>query len=360
MTERTRVERILVVDGEPRVRAVAARILREAGYRCDVARAAAQARRAIGEFAYDLMLCDVRLPDHSALDLIEGALASDGGMTVLVMTGMPDVALADEALVNGAYGYVVKPFTAADVLVGVHGALRHREHVTETTDQLRASREEMIHRLSIAVEARDPEVGPHVLAMSSLCSRIAHKLGLSPERCEQIRTAAAMHDVGKIAVPDRVLLKAGPLTSEERLDMERHAEIGYRILAGSRAELVQLAASIAWTHHEKFDGSGYPRGLTGEEIPLEGRIAAVADVFDALTRNRVYRPRLPIPQALAMLEEGRGTHFDPIVLDAFLADRSASGTIGHQASNGQPASNGQLATPGHQAGIGLQASNGHH
>ena len=128
-----------------------------------------------------------------------------------------------------------------------------------------------------------------------------------------------MHDVGKVGVPDHVLLKPGALTPDERTLMQRHAEIGYRILAGSRAELLRLAASIAWTHHERLDGAGYPRGLRGDAIPIEGRIAAVADVFDALTRDRVYRPRFSREEAMEMLDDGRGTQFDPDVLDALAA-----------------------------------------
>lgn len=178
----------------------------------------------------------------------------------------------------------------------------------------------MLQRLSIAVEARDPEVASHISDMSSHTYELARALGLSDRRCELIRTASALHDVGKIGVPDRVLLKPGPLTAEERTEMQRHTEIGYRILAGSEAELVQLSASIAFTHHEKWDGTGYPRGMSGPEIPLEGRIAAVADVFDALTRNRIYRPRLTQDEALEIMHAGRATHFDPEVLDVFLSE----------------------------------------
>ncbi len=128
-----------------------------------------------------------------------------------------------------------------------------------------------------------------------------------------------MHDIGKIAVPDHILLKAGPLTAEEREQMQTHAEIGRKILQGSESPLMQLAESIAWTHHEKFDGSGYPRGLSGEAIPEEGRIAAVADVFDALTRDRPYRKAMSMSAAAAVMAEGRGSHFDPRVLDSFMS-----------------------------------------
>ncbi len=155
--------------------------------------------------------------------------------------------------------------------------------------------------------------------MSEFCYAIARELELPPERCELLRAASPMHDVGKVGVPDHVLLKPGGLTPDERKLMEQHAEIGYRILAGSRAELLQLAATIAWTHHERLDGSGYPRGLSGGEIPLEGRIAAVADVFDALTRDRCYRRRFSRADALQMVADGRDRVFDPDTVDALAA-----------------------------------------
>jgi len=205
-------------------------------------------------------------------------------------------------------------------------ACRHRserDHAGSELEQvaleLRASQEETIQRLSIAIELRDVETAAHVTAMSALCRRIAERLGLPRDRCELIHRASPMHDVGKVGIADRVLLKAGPLTTEERSEMERHAELGYRILAGSTSQLLQTAATIALTHHERYEGGGYPQGLTGDEIPLEGRIAAVADVFDALTRDRVYRRALPREAAIQHLENGRGREFDPEILDAFEA-----------------------------------------
>ena len=138
------------------------------------------------------------------------------------------------------------------------------------------------------------------------------------DRASLVKMASPLHDVGKIGTPDQILLKPGRLEPSEFEIMKQHAEIGYRILAGSSSELLNLAATIAWTHHEKFDGTGYPRGLVGEQIPIEGRIAAVADVFDALTSARVYKPAMPNERSLNILREGRGKHFDPEVLDAFL------------------------------------------
>jgi putative two-component system response regulator len=149
---------------------------------------------------------------------------------------------------------------------------------------------------------------------------LAKRLGLDAERIEMIRLSSPMHDVGKIGISDQVLLKPGKLAPKEREAMERHARIGHDILAGSHVEMFDMAARIALTHHEKVDGSGYPNGLKGDEIPLEGRIVAVADVFDALTSDRVYRKAFDFEQAIEMMREGRGTHFDPRLLDVLLAD----------------------------------------
>jgi putative two-component system response regulator len=183
---------------------------------------------------------------------------------------------------------------------------------------LRESREDTIQRLAIAAEFRDVETARHVDRMSRYCELIARKLGEDYDRCELIRTASAMHDVGKIGIPDRILLKPGKLDPDELEIMQTHAELGYRILNGSRSELLQSAAAIALSHHEWWDGSGYPYGLAGEAIPLEGRIAAIADVFDALTSNRVYRKGFTLGEAVEMMAAERGTHFDPDLLDLFL------------------------------------------
>ena len=171
--------------------------------------------------------------------------------------------------------------------------------------------------LARAGRFRDEETAEHVERMSRTCELIAGQLGWPTPACSQLRTASALHDIGKIGIPDSVLLKPGPLTAAERAVIERHPQIGCEILAGSTDPVMQLAATIALTHHERIDGTGYPAGLQGAEIPLPGRIAAVADVFDALTRDRVYRPALPLGEALTILRSGRGAQFDPTVLNAF-------------------------------------------
>lgn len=185
-------------------------------------------------------------------------------------------------------------------------------------EELRSSRQETVERLARAIELHDAEAGRHVDRMARLASYLASQLGLDDEQIQLLRTAAAMHDVGKICVPTEILRKPGPLTPEERAEVERHAEIGHQILDGSESALLQMAARIALTHHEWFDGSGYPRRLEGEEIPVEGRIVAVADVFDALLSDRPYRPAMSVAEAVEIVRAGRGTQFDPEVVDALL------------------------------------------
>ncbi len=183
---------------------------------------------------------------------------------------------------------------------------------------LRASRQETVERLAKALEMHDGETGRHVNRMASIAALLGERIGLDRDRVMLLRAAAPMHDVGKVATPDSVLQKQGPLTPEEREVMEQHTTVGYEILADSESELLQLAATIALTHHEHWDGGGYPRGLVGDEIPIEGRITAVADVFDALLSDRCYRTAMPVDDAIEIILEGRGTQFDPEVVDALL------------------------------------------
>ena len=190
------------------------------------------------------------------------------------------------------------------------GASSIARDISEARALVRAQ-DQVIKRLLFAAEFRDDALGQHIVRMSGLCGQIAAVLGWNRKRVADIESAATMHDVGKIAVPDSILLKPGPLTDEERAVMQTHAEVGQRMLSGTGIELIDQAAEIALTHHERFDGGGYPSGLSGEAIPICGRIAAAADVFDALTSDRVYRPAFTHDQALAMMRAESGTQFDP-------------------------------------------------
>lgn len=333
--------RILVVDDDAQVRRLFDRALSADGYRCLAAPDTREARRLIESERFELAICDIHLGADSGLELAASIRSSRPDVAVLIATATADRSLAARATDFGAYGYIIKPFSADQLRIDVANALyrreleienrRHREQlsaiVAERTAELREavaelerSRRETIHRLARAVESRDTDTGDHIERISELAARIGERLGLEPERVELLRIASPMHDVGKIGISDSILRKPGPLTPEERAEMQQHTHIGFEILSGSGSRLLDLAAEIALTHHEHWDGNGYPRGLCGDEIPLEGRIAAVVDVFDALTSDRVYRPAYPLEEAVEIMARGRGTHFDPAPLDALLGD----------------------------------------
>lgn len=184
--------------------------------------------------------------------------------------------------------------------------------------ELEIAQAETVQRLSMAVEFRDEDTGAHIERIGRFSVLLAEHIGMDKDFCERLRHAAPLHDVGKVAIPDAILLKPGPLTPEERAIVETHAEEGHRLVRGSSSSILDMAATIALSHQEKWDGTGYPRGLKGEAIPIEGRIVAVADVFDALTSDRVYRKAFSVEEAIEMMLEQRGRHFDPVLLDAFM------------------------------------------
>ena len=359
-TEPRTGERILIVDDEDQIRTLLARLLSAQGYECVTAESAAAARRVLEQTPAALVLSDVNMPGESGLDFTREVLAHFRDIAVVMVTGMDDRMYADAAIELGAYGYILKPFKPNELIINVGNALRrrtlemenrdHREQLERTVlertsalrdtiarletseSELRRLREETIRRLSWAAEFRNQETGEHIVRMSLYCALLARLAGLDADRAELIRIASPMHDVGKIGIPDRILLKPGQLTDEERRVMEAHTEMGHRILAGSGVELLDLAARMALTHHERIDGSGYPGRVAGEEIPIEGRICAVADVFDALTSDRVYRKAFQPDEARSIMLEGRGTQFDAGLLDLFfgsfedvLAIRRAAG-----------------------------------
>ncbi|HEX5762934.1 MAG TPA: HD domain-containing phosphohydrolase [Solirubrobacterales bacterium] len=207
-------------------------------------------------------------------------------------------------------------------VTGQREALQLRDELAiaqqQAIEELRLSRQETVERLAKAIEMHDFSTGEHVDRIGKVAAFLGAKLGLDAERVLLLRVAASMHDVGKIATPDEILRKPGPLTRNERAQMERHTIVGHEILAHSKSELLRLAAAIALTHHERYDGTGYPRGLTAAEIPLEGRITAVADVFDALLSDRCYRPAMGVNETVEIIEEGRGTQFDPEIVDVLV------------------------------------------
>lgn len=202
--------------------------------------------------------------------------------------------------------------------------------------ELEISQAETVRRLSMAVEFRDEDTGAHIERIGRFSTLLAEQIGMDEEFCERIGHAAPLHDVGKVAIPDSILLKPGPLTPQERAIVETHAEEGYRLVRGSSSAILEMAATIALSHQEKWDGTGYPRGLAGEAIPIEGRIVAIADVFDALTSDRVYRKAFPVEEAVKIMREQRGRHFDPVLLDAFMEVLASSGADARNAMTADP------------------------
>jgi flagellin-like protein len=237
------------------------------------------------------------------------AIAATGilALTIMILAGPRPESWA---------GFFVLRVAGLVVIAGVCAAIA--DDRSRRIDALRESQEELPRRLARVIEFRDRDTGGHVERMSDIAGLIAQELGLGAQAARRLRHASAMHDVGKVAVPDRILLKPGPLTPEERRVMQDHARAGFEMLTGSSSALLELGATIALTHHERYDGGGYPDGLRGEDIPLAGRVTAVADVFDALTSHRVYKEAMPVEAAVAIVVEGRGGHFDPMVVDAFL------------------------------------------
>ena len=336
---------ILVVDDDDAIRRVMLRTLQREGYPCLGAASADEARSILTEQDVALMLTDMNMPGESGLELLRWA-ADRSGIATLMVTGEDDPALGREALDLGAYGYLIKPVRQTELLISVVNALRRRQLEEEnlahrqglevkvreraaglwealqdlerTRQDLRQSQEDTINKLSIAAEFRDDETARHIHRMSRYCALLFGKTGADDEDVETLRLASIMHDVGKIGVPDAILQKPGRLDDDERRIMEAHAEYGFQILAGSDSQLLQCASVIAASHHERFDGNGYPNHLAREEIPIAGRIAAIADVFDALTTDRIYRRAFELIEAIGIMKQGRGTQFDPDLFDVFL------------------------------------------
>jgi putative two-component system response regulator len=338
--------RVLVVDDEPLMRISVSRILESAGYEVASAPDADEALARFREKTTDIVVTDMNMPGRSGLELIDLLKKLQPDVATMMLTAVDDTDLAERAMERGSYGYIIKPFERNELLIAMSNALKrrqleienraHREDLEEmvrartselwtalqTVEQreqdLKVSREDTVERLSIAAEFRDDDTATHIKRMSGYCGLLSGWAGLDRTKSDMVRTASIMHDVGKIGIPDNILLKPGKLTPDEYAFMQQHSEFGFRILSGPKSELLDLAATIALTHHEKCDGSGYPRGLKRDEIPIEGRIAAVADVFDALTNDRVYRKAFDLPEVIRIMKEGRGSHFDPELLDLFL------------------------------------------
>ena len=283
----------------------------------------------------DLIIVDYMMPEIDGIEFISRLRQTVGreDVPVLMITANDDKEVRYEALQKGATDFLIKPVDRIEFSARVRnmlalGSSRKKladraewlaEEVRKATAAVHAREQELLFRMSRAAEFRDPETGAHIQRMAYYSRLIAGRLGLSTELQELILQAAPMHDVGKIGIPDYILLKPGKLTPEEYNAMKRHTVIGHELLSGSESKVLQTAAVIAVSHHERYDGAGYPYGMRGETIPLLGRIVAVADVFDALTSVRPYKDAWSLERSEAYLRESRGGHFDPVCVDAFFA-----------------------------------------
>jgi response regulator RpfG family c-di-GMP phosphodiesterase len=282
----------------------------------------------------DLVLLDYRMPSLSGNEFLSifRKMPHMADIPIIMVTTENDRAVRNQAFSLGVTEFLTKPVDTIEFSLRVRNLLALRNAQTMLADRAKllehevrqaiadvtAREMELVTRLARAAEFRDPETGGHIMRMARYSALIARELGLAPEWQELLLKAAPMHDVGKLATPDHILLKPGRLDADEMAIMRQHAEIGGQILAGSDSPLIRLAEEIACGHHEKYDGSGYPRGLAGEQIPVSARIVAVADVFDALTSERPYKPAWPLAQARQFLQQNKGSHFCPRCIDAFL------------------------------------------
>jgi putative two-component system response regulator len=339
-----------VVDDENMIADLLSMWFAREGYYCLKATSGAEALELMEEEDFDLVVSDITMPRMTGLELLEHLRNEYPDTAVLMATAISDRETAVRALQLGAYGYSIKPFDKNELLINVANALERRrvtlqmreyekdleQKVLERTAQVRQREEQIVVRLLSASEYRDDETGAHIRRIGLYSALIAQELGWEPQRVADMRLAAPMHDVGKIGIPDSILRKPGGLTRDEFEIMKTHTTIGGKILDDPDVPLLRLAKEIALTHHEKWNGSGYPEGLSGEAIPESGRITAVADVYDALVYDRVYRPAIPEEKALSMVREGRGTHFDPRILDCFFSllpgIREIRGTVNREES----------------------------
>ncbi|MGD9645350.1 MAG: HD domain-containing phosphohydrolase [Pirellulales bacterium] len=352
--------KIMVVDDEPLNIRTVCHHLSIAGYQHFIP--VSDSTQVLGALAMeepDVVLLDIVMPEPGGLELLSQIRALEGWeqLPVVILTAIDDCSVKARALDLGATDFLTKPVDSSELIPRVRNALllkayhdhlrtyaqRLEAQVRARTDELEQSRMAIIQSLARAAEYRDNETGRHALRVGKYAGLIARALGLSEESSELIELAAPLHDVGKIAISDSILLKPDKLTPEEMEVMQSHCGHGKRIfepicgdevvayrahtrlgqeMVGTcRAPVLDMAASIALTHHERWDGNGYPLGLAGEDIPIEGRVTAVADAFDALSSKRSYKRPFPLDRCFAILEEGRATQFDPAVLDAFFACR---------------------------------------
>jgi len=314
MTQISERARILVVDDEPANLKVIREVLAN-DYRLSFAKSGELALQLIENEPPKLILLDIMMPDMSGFEVCKVLKANPktAHIPVIFVTALSHEQDESEGFALGAVDYITKPISPAIVRARVKNHLSLVQ-----AEQLQLAHIDLIQRLGRAAEYKDTDTGEHIARMSRYSKVLALAYGMSEFEAEQLKQAAPMHDVGKIGIPDSVLLKPGRLNENEYEHMKQHALIGAKILENSTSPLLQLAHKLALEHHEKWDGTGYPYGLKGEEISIEGRIVTIADVFDALTSKRPYKKAWSVEEALDLLKDEAGKHFDPQLVDLFI------------------------------------------
>jgi putative two-component system response regulator len=320
---------ILVVDDNPGNISILSNILRPE-YKVKMATSGTKALQIMSSPPLpDMVLLDVMMPEIDGFEVCRRLKDDPLTTHIPVIFVTAKIAIEDETLglEIGAADYITKPVNPALVRARVKTQLALYDQtrqlaqlVKEKTQELNDTRLTIIQKLGRAAEYKDNETGMHVIRMSHYARIIAQALNANPQWCELLFNAAPMHDIGKIGIVDDILLKPGKLDDRQWLEMKKHPEYGAHILSGDDSQLLKLAREIALSHHEKYDGSGYPKGLQGDDIPLASRIVAIADVFDALTAKRPYKRQWSDEEAVAMIKDNAGNHFDPQIVDAFLAN----------------------------------------
>ena len=342
--------KILVCDDSFTNTLIVSELLKSDGYHdVEVFNAPEQALEALADKHYDLMLLDIEMPKMDGIEVMQQMQILelvDDYFPIIILTGVRDRSIRRQALELGAVDYINKPLDQDEILLRVrntlklHAAYKFKEKVSasledqvnERTTELLKTKNLLIERLATLGELKDNDTGRHVLRVGAYAQLIAQKHGLPPDLSELIGKAAPLHDLGKIAIPEAILLKNGPLNDEEWRIMKTHAEMGKSLLADIDSDVARIASSITVTHHENWDGSGYPEGLAGESIPLEGRITAISDVFDALISKRSYKGAWTLEQAVEEIKSLAGTKFDPNLVQIFIDNIEGITEIYHRFS----------------------------